>query len=186
MKVIINADDCGRSAIDNQLIGSFMEKGLITSTTVMATGADLDGVRKLYDMYKEKISFGVHLNITSGKPQAYSQVLHDNGFYIEKEDGCYWGAVKYRDLRTKWLSKPIREALKQELLTQIEKVRDYGIDVSHLDSHQHVHVTLGMINVIPEVISRSGVHKIRRMFNYIPNGINRFTRQLWGGYFCIK
>lgn len=183
MRVIINADDCGRSAIDNQLIGSFMEKGLITSTTVMATGADLDGVKALYDTYKEIISFGVHLNITSGKPQAYSQLLHDNGFYIEKEDGCYWGAVKYRDLRSRWLSKPIRDALKKELLTQIEKVRDYGINVSHLDSHQHVHVTMGLINVMPDVISKSGVYKIRRMFNYIPNGLNKFTRQLWGGVF---
>ena len=43
MKLIINADDCGKNKEVNAAISHFIETGKITSTTVMANMDDLEG-----------------------------------------------------------------------------------------------------------------------------------------------
>ena len=51
MKLIINADDCGKNKEVNAAIGHFIEAGKITSTTVMANMDDLEGASRLFDEY---------------------------------------------------------------------------------------------------------------------------------------
>ncbi len=87
MKLIVNADDCGYSKAVNEAICRFIEAGKITSTTVMANMDDFDGAVRLFNQYREKISFGIHLNLTEGHPLLYSQELLDKGYY--KEIGGY-------------------------------------------------------------------------------------------------
>lgn len=48
MKLIINADDCGKSKDVNVAINHFIEAGKITSTTIMANMDDLDGAARLF------------------------------------------------------------------------------------------------------------------------------------------
>ena len=52
MKLIINADDCGKSKEVNAAIAKFIEAGKITSTTVMANMDDLEGAARLFRQYK--------------------------------------------------------------------------------------------------------------------------------------
>ena len=84
--VIINADDCGINKEVDAEIERFIQLGKITSTTVMANMDDLEGAKNLYDLYKDNISFGVHVNLTNGEPLTKSQALLDYGYYKE-EDG---------------------------------------------------------------------------------------------------
>lgn len=58
MKLIINADDCGKNKEVNAAISHFIETGKITSTTVMANMDDLEGASRLFDEYQDSISFG--------------------------------------------------------------------------------------------------------------------------------
>lgn len=83
MKLIINADDCGKNKEVNAAISHFIETGKITSTTVMANMDDLEGASRLFDEYQDSISFGIHLNLTEGHPLRYSQELLDRGYYKE-------------------------------------------------------------------------------------------------------
>ena len=129
MKLIINADDCGKSKEVNEAIAQFIEAGKITSTTVMANMDDLEGAAQLFDKYGKKVSFGVHLNLTEGHPLLYSNMLIEKGLY--KEIGKGKIAFNLRPYRNKMMGEDIRKELEKELYAQIEKVMDYGIRISH-------------------------------------------------------
>ena len=142
-KIIINADDLGMSGTVNREIESCIQKGLITSTTIMANMPDFEGARKLYETYKDAISFGWHMNLTEGEPLTKSQALLDFGYFVETKDGVRMNGMAF--WKQKFFPKTIREEIKKELRAQIGKIRDNGIRLSHADSHQHIHTSPALL-----------------------------------------
>jgi predicted glycoside hydrolase/deacetylase ChbG (UPF0249 family) len=51
--------------------------------------------------------------------------------------------------------------VERELDAQISKVLDYGIRVSHLDSHQHIHMLPGIRKVVGELAGKYSISAIR-------------------------
>ena len=80
-KIIINADDLGMSGTVNREIESCIQKGLITSTTIMANMPDFDGARKLYDTYNEAVSFLKDNKDVSNRVSALSNSFNDAGYF---------------------------------------------------------------------------------------------------------
>ncbi len=74
MRLIINADDLGRSPEANRAIFDLMDQGLVTSATVMANGPYVNEVVPRLVHYP-RCSFGVHLNITEFKPLTLNPCL---------------------------------------------------------------------------------------------------------------
>jgi chitin disaccharide deacetylase len=68
LNIIINADDCGFSPYVNSEIRKCIDEQIISSTTVMSNMDDFSGAVKLYQDYHNKISFGIHFNLTEGHP----------------------------------------------------------------------------------------------------------------------
>ena len=75
----------------------------------------------------------------------------------------------------------VQKELEKELCAQIEKVMDYGIRISHFDSHHHIHTGLVLLPVMPNLLKRYGIRKMRRMRNYVPaaSWANMALRNLW-------
>lgn len=90
-RLVINADDCGRSVYDNLKIEEAINKGIITSTTVMANMEDLDGAVSLYEKYNDRISFGIHLNLSEGAPLVWSDIYRQTGFCVEDNGRMVFG-----------------------------------------------------------------------------------------------
>lgn len=176
--LIINADDCGYNSRVNQEIERFIILGKISSTSIMANMDDLDGVKDLYDKYHAKISFGVHINLTEGRPLLVSQELLDYGFLIKDPDkGVVFNGLAFYH---KSLPKKIQKAVLAECLAQIEKIRSLGIELSHLDSHHLMHTSPCMFNITPRLLKVSGLKKTRRVRNYMSSSSLSFLpRQLW-------
>lgn len=180
MKVIINADDCGYSQQVNADIEKFIKLGKITSTTIMANMPDLAGSKRMYDLYGNTISFGVHLNLDCGSPLLYSQQLLDYGFYRQESDGSI--VFDGRKFYNKMLPPSLWNPLSDELLAQINAIRDCGIQPSHVDGHHHVHASIALIPILPHVLRESGIYKVRRIWNYMPVSLNYLCRQGWAEY----
>lgn len=72
IKLIINADDFGSSAVFNEKILDLLEKGYIKSTTVLVnrvTESQRNQIKKLTDLYQNKrISVGLHLEFDDAEP----------------------------------------------------------------------------------------------------------------------
>jgi len=183
-RVIINADDCGISKCVDAEIEKFIQLGKITSTTVMANMDDLEGAKRLYDLYKDCISFGVHVNLTNGVPLTQSQALLDYGYFKEDNGTVVLNGYPYIN---KNLPKYLHQDIINECVAQINKVRDMGIAISHIDSHHLMLTSSSMTNLTPKVLKQAGVSKMRRARNYIEHkSFSFFVRQAWFAYMKMR
>lgn len=178
MRIIVNADDCGMSAHVNNHIENAILSRKITSTTVMANMDDLEGAKRLYEAYKDTISFGLHMNLTQGHPLLYSQSLLDCGFYKESEDGiCFNGYAFMR----RFLNRSCCKDILKELQAQANVLRDNQIAISHIDSHHHIHTAFFMMGILPCLSKSINVYKVRNMRNFMPLSVNKMVRNIWRG-----
>ena len=176
MRLIINADDCGRTAEVDRAIEHCIIAGKITSTTIMANMEDYDAAIKLYNKYNNRISFGCHLNVTEGEPILYNQELLDFGYYTSSGGRVLFNGDIYRN---KILPNRICKGIYEELCAQIEKLLDSGVSITHLDSHHHIHTSPSLLTVFPRIVSKYGIRKVRRVRNFVPGMIKRLPRNLW-------
>jgi predicted glycoside hydrolase/deacetylase ChbG (UPF0249 family) len=122
---------------------------------------DYDGAVKLYQDYHDKISFGIHFNLTEGHPLLKSQCLLDTGFYIEKD-----GNVSFfgKEFNYRKLTKEMKIDIEKELNAQAEKILDSGTLPSHIDSHQHVHWHREIIPIFCKLSAKYGNNKMRKEY----------------------
>ena len=164
MKMIINADDCGRNSMVNQEINRYIEVGVITSTTVMANMDDLDGAVRLYQKYSERVSFGAHLNLTQGAPLTDPSIFLKYGFCKDNNGKVEFNGMPFR---WKYINAELRNAAYRELMKQIEKISGAGIHISHIDSHQHIHFAPCLTSVFAQVAKDATISRIRRPKNFL-------------------
>lgn len=125
-KVIFNSDDFGYSYGVNYGIVDAYQRGILTSTTLMA---NMPGFEHAVRLKKElpDLGVGVHLTLTCGKPLL-------NNVHTLTENGSFKPLSFYQ--------QPFQidlQQLYQEWNAQIQKVYRAGIVPTHLDSHHHTH-----------------------------------------------
>ena len=175
--IIINADDCGISkSVDNE-IEKYIQQGKITSTTIMANMDDFEGACLLYAKYKDVISFGAHLNLTEGKPLTDANSLLEIGLAERSDDGIiYFCGNK---LRKYHFNRYQREIIYNELDAQISKIINAGIEISHIDSHHHIHTDFWILVEVLKLAKKYNILKIMAINNYGHKGISSFLRKCW-------
>lgn len=179
MKYIVNADDCGINQETNCLIKEYIEKGKLSSTTIMANMDDIEGALCLYEQYHQHVSFGVHLNLTEGFPLLGSHKLVKYGYYSIKDGKPCFDLKRAYSFSKKFLPDEIKKAIYDELAAQISILRADGVKLSHIDSHHHIHTSPSLMGVIAQLSKDFNIPKVRRMRNYVPIGLSYFARQCW-------
>lgn len=155
MKVIINADDFGINQNVTNAIIECANKGLITSTTIMANGDSLSKAKE-FALSHPEISFGVHFCLSEFDSLTKSLVLFKYG--ITDSNGRF---IKKAIFKIKRLNPELRIALLEELRAQIEVIQSMGFKISHADSHHHVHTLSQLKDIFVEVLKEYGIERIR-------------------------
>jgi predicted glycoside hydrolase/deacetylase ChbG (UPF0249 family) len=154
-RLIVNADDLGASDVVNDAIFHEIEKGRVTSATILANGPSVDKIAKEAKKFPYA-SFGVHLNLTEYHPlssdPALKPILNANGELSNKLDGAPGSVPKTVELF--W-------AIIHEWSLQIERLQGLGLQVSHFDSHQHVHTLPFLFPAVKYIQRKYGVNKVR-------------------------
>lgn len=174
--IIVNADDCGMSQQVNSSIEEAIKLGKITSTTIMANMNDFNGAVRLYNDYKDVISFGWHINLTEGKPLLYSQLLLDCGYYKEEDGQVFFNSKQFG---RNHLNKGMQKEIKNELIAQFEKLKVNGIDITHADSHHHIHTSPGLLMLMPFLLKELNINRCRNIRNYGVSTISYVGRKAW-------
>lgn len=160
--VVINADDFGYSGAVNAAIAEAMNRGCISSATIMANAEATDDAIGLSQHFPEA-SFGVHLNLTEFRPLLPSHEVDNSG--LVNQEGCFLGNG-FRQLRP---SPQLLELCFRELNLQLIHVLKKGIRPSHLDSHHHVHTIPWLLPVLTVLQKKYKIPYLRNTMNVYPH-----------------
>jgi predicted glycoside hydrolase/deacetylase ChbG (UPF0249 family) len=164
--VIINADDFGLDPGVNRGVMEAVERGVVTSASVMA---NLPAAAEALAWARgtDSAGIGVHLNLTTGRPlcgaSAVPSLVSSSGEFVPRRRlwARMWrGAVAADDVRREWRA-------------QIARVVDAGVAVSHLDSHQHIHLLPRLMGIAGRLAREFGITHLRlprERFVFWPDG----------------
>ena len=152
-KIIINADDFGYCEAVNYGIISAHNNGIVRSTSMMA---NMPGVEHGVGLLKENktLNCGVHMTLSCGR-----QLLSNLKTIVDK-DGFF-----IRRITDEIIEKMDCDEIYRELCAQIDRVKGLGIDISHLDSHHHIHTLVSLKPVIEKIVTKYNL-PIRGGFEY--------------------
>lgn len=158
MAIIVNADDFGISRSVNAAITEAFKKGLIDRTTLMANmpfAADAMEMAKR-EGFDGKV--GLHLNLTSGMPltreMAADRIMCDG-------NGEFTAEFARRLKMRFFLPKNTERNVESELRAQLDKYRQLGGSLWHIDSHHHVHTDPSVWKVLKRVLKDYPVKSVR-------------------------
>jgi predicted glycoside hydrolase/deacetylase ChbG (UPF0249 family) len=130
--IVFNADDFGYTEGVCEGIVEAMEVGVVRSTTAMVC---VDGAASRLTRWLPRLGgrVGLHLQLTGGLPCMPSSQVPS----LVGEDGRF---VRSRSLLG--TLEPAQILLEWE--AQLERLRSFGVEPTHLDSHHHVHLEPGV------------------------------------------
>lgn len=153
--LIVNADDLGWTEGVNRGIAEAHQHGIVTSASLLANGTALQSAVALAHA-TPGLGVGVHLNLSDGPPVAPRELVTS----LLNDSGEFEGGPESLLLRRARRSLVLQE-VEEEWDAQIEKVRDLGIQPTHLDGHKHVHMLPGLFEIALRLAKRHGIGAIR-------------------------
>jgi predicted glycoside hydrolase/deacetylase ChbG (UPF0249 family) len=138
--LIPNADDFGYTRDVNDGIIHAHRQGILTATTLMATGTAFDHAVVLA-RENRTLDVGVHLVLvgSNGFPPTVAQLIQQ---ILRRRIHIY-----------------------DELVTQVRKVLSAGIQPTHLDTHKHTHLLPPVLNAVARIASEFQIPWVRRPFD---------------------
>jgi len=153
--LIVNADDLGWTEGVNRGIAEAHRHGIVTSASLLANGAAFaSGVEVARST--PGLGVGVHLNLSDGAPVAARELVTS----LVNDAGEFEGGPENLLLRIASRGLTLHE-VEQEWEAQIEKVRDAGIQPTHVDGHKHVHMLPGLFEIALRLAKRYAIAAIR-------------------------
>jgi predicted glycoside hydrolase/deacetylase ChbG (UPF0249 family) len=153
--LVVNADDFGLTCGVDRAILRTAAEGIVTSTSVLATGPTL--AASAAALRASGIGIGAHLTAVGGAPPLLSarevpSLVDDRGHFPET-----WQRFLARAVR-----RQIDPAdLDREFSAQVEALRAADLPLTHLDTHQNLHLWPSVARVVVDLARRYDVGFIR-------------------------
>ena len=154
-RIIVNADDFGRHVLINRAVERGVQDGVLRSATLMPGGAAFDDA-VLLAQRTPALGVGIHLTLVNGTPvlpprEIPSLVTEAGVFYDDHNVFAVHllrGQVNLDEVRA-------------ELAAQLRRVETAGIRPTHADSHQHMHVLPGVIDIVLDLCTAAAIPAMR-------------------------
>lgn len=168
MRLIVNADDFGFSKHANDAIILCHQKGIVTSTTLLAGSEAFDEAITLAGQ-NPNLAIGIHLAIDGAL-----NIGKEYKTLLDPTSGRFYDDVRIVKRIIK--GKLNHAELVEEYSLQIEKVLNTGISVSHLDHHHHLHLYFPILRAVLEVAKKYDIPFIRSQKILFQENSNPFKR----------
>jgi hopanoid biosynthesis associated protein HpnK len=133
-RLIVTADDFGRSQAINQAVVRAHREGILTSASLMVGEPAAEEALALARQHP-RLGVGLHLTLVRGKPVLPPAMIPE----LVGADGCFPAAPALTGWR--YFSRPgLRAALTKEIEAQISRFRAMGLELDHLNGHLHFHL----------------------------------------------
>ena len=154
-RLIINGDDFGFSSGVNQAIIEAHERGVLTSTSLMVTGDAFEEAVTLAKAHPT-LAVGLHLVLACGRsvlpPAQIPHLVDAHGNFSNQPEkaGIYYH-----------FSAAARREIPLEIRAQLEKFRQTGLPLSHVDGHVHVHIQPVVLNHLVNLLDEFNIRSMR-------------------------
>jgi hopanoid biosynthesis associated protein HpnK len=152
--LIVNADDLGiHPGVNDGVVHAHLA-GIVTGASIVTNGAAFDHARRALRRAPE-LDLGVHLTLVGEAPVSPPERVRNLA-----PDGPLprsYGVLFRRLL----LGRIPVEELNVEIEAQIARARDAGLALSHIDSHQHVHLHPAVFPLVACLARRFGIRAVR-------------------------
>lgn len=144
--LIVNADDLGISIPVNLAIRRGFREGIVTSASLLANMPAFGHAVEEVIRPNPGLGVGVHLSATSGPPVLPPERVP---LLVDAQGSCFRrGFVGlWRLLHSKRREAALCQ-IQEELAAQVERAEALGLQIDHLDGHQHVHMIPGLFDLV--------------------------------------
>ena len=157
MRIVLHADDFGASKETAEATIECLERGALTSVSLMpAMPATADAVA--YAREHPAVDVGVHLTfVGEGDERPLSDPNEIPGLVDDKGRFLPTRTVRLRALARRL---PVAQ-IEKEIAAQIAAVRDAGVEISHVDSHRHLHKLPSFREALAKTLPAFGIRRVR-------------------------
>ena len=138
----MNADDFGLIELVSEGIIDAFNNAQVSSTTLMVNTLGTEHAVDLAGRHPA-LGVGLHFNLTEGQPLTSAPSLVDTSGTFHP---------RARLLRRLLQGKVDSRHIRIEFEAQLERIGELGINPTHVDSHEHIHMTPGVFNAISSVV----------------------------------
>ncbi len=157
MRIVLHADDFGASPDTVRATIECFEQGALTSASIMpampATGEAVAFARA-----HPELDMGVHLTFVGdgderplSQPDEIPGLVDDRGRFLPT-----------RSMRLRALAGRLPvDQIERELVAQVDAVREQGVEISHVDSHRHLHKLPSFREALVRALPPLGIRRVR-------------------------
>ncbi len=157
-RLIVNADDFGLTPGVNRAIIECHQRGIVTSTTLMANSKAFDDAMRLAES-NPVLGVGCHVTLLDCEPilprKQVSSLLKDGRDFFQSITDFAPRAVAGRFSA---------EEIEAEATAQFQKLQSAGISITHFDSHKHAHMFPAVFEPLLKAAKKCGIGAVRNPF----------------------
>jgi len=159
-QLIVNADDFGLTPGVNRGILEAHEKGIVTSTSLMANTPGFDDAVRLARITPD-LGVGFHFNLTYGVPLSPPEEIPS----LVDEHGRFFFDPQWRGDISRLGENWRPEDIQKELAAQWARVSKSGLTITHIDSHHFIQNLPHVYAPLAELARKEGL-PMRHTFRF--------------------
>ena len=154
-RLIVNADDFGRSHSINQAVIRAHREGILTTASLMVNGDAFDEAVELAKQ-NPALGVGLHLTLICGKATCGRMEIPD----LVNPLGEFSNSPVATGARY-FFNRGLRLQLAREIAAQFAKFKATGLTLDHVNGHLNMHLHPTVLNLLVSRSREGGIHRLR-------------------------
>jgi hopanoid biosynthesis associated protein HpnK len=154
-RLIVNADDFGRSRSINQAVIRAHREGVLTTASLMVNEPDCAEAVALAKQ-NPKLGVGLHLTLLMGhsalSPKKIPDLVNAQGEFSNDPVGV---GFRY------FFKADLLEQLRAEIHAQFARFRETGLPLDHVNGHLHMHLHPVVFSILMKDAEKLGIRHLR-------------------------
>jgi chitin disaccharide deacetylase len=158
----VNADDFGLAPGVNRAILELHAAEVLTSATLMAQAASTEEAVEMA-LAMPTLGVGCHVVLVDGTPVSDKGVIPS---LIDRANGAFYPTLS--GVLKRLFTARIRSAdIEAEAAAQIALLQSFGLRLTHVDTHKHLHMFPGILRPVLRAAKAAGIYAVRNPFEPI-------------------
>jgi hopanoid biosynthesis associated protein HpnK len=158
-RLIVNADDFGRSASINQAVIRAHREGILTTASLMVNEPAFEEA-VAFARQNPTLGVGLHLTLLCGHsalpPEQIAGLVNAKGEFSNNPASA---GFRY------YFQRSLREPLRREIHAQFLKFRATGLPLDHVNGHLHLHLHPMVFRILMADAGQLGIKRLRLTFD---------------------